>query len=140
MTDINTTIAEVKRLDAEATPGEWLVDTANWHGLQYGVTSSMGVICPCREHAANDDKHNAALIAYYRTAAPMLAAEVERLRAEVERLTRDRDRLTGYVRAARQLSRDAHTHLLEERPEETARAIYRVICALASAEKEGDDQ
>ncbi len=67
-------------------------------------------------------------------------AEIERLRGEVERLTRDRDRLAGYVRAARRLSRDAHTHLLEERPEETAHAIYRVIHALASAAKEGDDR
>lgn len=70
--------------------------------------------------------------------APALAAEVERLREEVDRLTRDRDRLAGYVRAARQLSRDAHTNLLEERPEEAARTIFRAICALASAVEEGD--
>jgi hypothetical protein len=131
MSDIDTIIATVLGHDKSATPGPWR-NGVLWHDGAY----------PVGPYTRNEPQANAdaALIAYYRTAAPLLAAEVERLRAEVERLTRDRDRIAGYVRAARRLSRDAHTHLLEERPEETARAIYRVICALASAEKEGDDQ
>lgn len=150
MTDIDTTIAEVKRLDAEATPGEWRAEADPGTDCEACLETSSPQAALVRSyHSAGgiavvltDDreKANAALIAYYRTAAPLLAAEVERLRAEVDRLTRDRDRLAGYVRAARQLSRDAHTHLLEERPEEAARTIFRVICALASAEKEGDDR
>lgn len=61
------------------------------------------------------------------------AAKAEELLADLERLTRERDRLSGYVSASLTLARDAHRHLLEERPEEAARTIYRVIDALAGA-------
>jgi hypothetical protein len=133
MSDIDTILEEVKRLDAEASAPLPFCEMC--YGHRFVLLN--GVAAPCNRCPKHDLTE---LHAYYRTAAPLLAAEVERLRAEVERLTRDRERLTGYVRAALPLSRDAHTHLLEERPEETAQAIYRVICALASAEKEGDDQ
>lgn len=69
-----------------------------------------------------------------------IAAEVERLQAEVERLTRDRYRLTSYVLAALPLCRDALTRLVEERPEEAARVLYKIVHALACAVEEGDDQ
>lgn len=44
---------------------------------------------------------------------------------------RSLDRLSGYVSASLTLARDAHTHLMEERPEEAARTIYRIIAAQA---------
>jgi hypothetical protein len=138
MADIDTILANVAGHDKTATSGPW---EHNGRGAVWQVDGyAAGDPDDPDSRVAQANDADAALIAHYRTAAPLLAAEVERLRAEVERLTRDRDRLAGYVRAARRLSRDAHTHLLEDRPEETAQAIYRVICALASAEKEGDDQ
>lgn len=183
MSDIDTIIAEVRRLDAEATPGEWqwygntyahscylatvhsgriyVLDFVRWGmqdaqprfrwpvgadaGIMYSLAKMPSECGPrfeveYRRDFAGINHPDAELITYYRTAAPLLVGEVERLRAEVERLTRDRDRLAGYVRAALPLARDAHKHLLEERPEEAARAIFRVICALASAVEEGADQ
>lgn len=169
MADINTMLAEVKRLDAEATPGEWRTepdpgyecDECGERDEQYAIVRALSGAGICVVLVGDRETADAALITYFRTAAPLLAAEVERLRAEldqtdrtnaeigadrerlraeVERLTRDRDRLTSYVRAARQLSRDALTHIVEDRPEEAARTIFRAICALASAAKEGVEQ
>jgi hypothetical protein len=97
MTDINTTIAEVKRLDAEATPGEWRAEADPGTDCEACLETSSPQAALVRSyHSAGgiavvltDDreKANAALIAYYRTAAPLLAAEVERLRAEVAAAT-----------------------------------------------------
>ena len=89
MTDINETVTEVLRLDAQATKGPW--------DYWFEVGTRLG---PDREHpialikqmrharcpgGAGVDS-DAALIAYYRTAAPALAREVQRLQGEVERL------------------------------------------------------
>jgi uncharacterized membrane protein YidH (DUF202 family) len=86
MTDIGTTIAEVKRLDAEATRKPWNAGL----GCVYendGFSAGDPNAPDTRIAQANDK--DSELIAYYRTAAPLLAAEVERLRAEVARLTLD---------------------------------------------------
>lgn len=87
-TDVTATIRHVLALDAEATRGPWRVNA------QYrGLGDDCGYIY--REDSASQlarttgglhGRSNAALIAYYRTAAPALADECERLRAENARL------------------------------------------------------
>ena len=73
MTDIDDVIREVRRLDSEATDGG---EVRYAHG--YGFSSH-----PSQDGPATP---NTEAICYMRTAAPMLAAEVERLRAENERM------------------------------------------------------
>jgi hypothetical protein len=75
MTDINETITEILRLDEEATPGPW--EPFAGSVVREGETAYL-------VHGGPDT--DAALVAYYRTAAPALAREVQRLQAEVERL------------------------------------------------------
>jgi hypothetical protein len=92
MPDIDELIAEVLRLDAEGTPGPW--DSEKW--IDAGDTTAYGVgrrdeprPVVWSEHpgwdAATCDADEE-LIGYYRTAAPVLAREVQRLQAEVDRL------------------------------------------------------
>lgn len=73
MSEINETIAEILRLDEEATPGPW----EPWGGSVVEADETAYIV---HGGQAND----AALIAYYRTAAPALALEVQRLQAEVD--------------------------------------------------------
>ena len=89
MTDIDETIAAVLRLDAEATPGPW--DYWFEVGTRLGPSREHPVAlvkrlrharCPGGVRGAGVDA-DAALIAYYRTAAPALAREVQRLQAEL---------------------------------------------------------
>lgn len=81
--NIKDLIAEVRAHDVSANPGPWDLawPTCITTGGQHGDTIADG--CP------EDD---AALIAHYRTAAPLLANEVERLNAANEEL-----RLTLYA-------------------------------------------
>ncbi len=72
----NETIAEVLRLDAEATPGPWQPSAGRV--VRDGETAYL-------VHGGPDT--DAALVAYYRTATPLLAREVQRLQGQVE--TRD---------------------------------------------------
>ncbi len=123
MSDINETIAEVLRLDAEATPGPWsdrytpeggdvevLTDLpVKWaanlpEGYAPGrwdarticdLLARRGAMRPGLPHGQR--VADAALIAYYRTAAPALAREVKRLQAEVERLQAEVERLQAEV-------------------------------------------
>ena len=92
MSDTNETIAEVLRLDEEATPGPW--DYWFEVGTRLGpdrehpialVKQMRRASCPGGVRGAGVDA-DAALITYYRTAAPALARSVQRLQAEVERL------------------------------------------------------
>jgi len=106
--DITETIAEILRLDAEATPGPWsdrytpeggdvevLTDLpVKWaanlpEGYAPGrwdarticdLLARRGAMRPGLPHGQR--VADAALIAYYRTAAPALAREVQRLQAE----------------------------------------------------------
>ena len=108
MSDTNETIAEILRLDEEATPGPWY----DYHGPEGGDVEVLvdlpeawaadlpEELCPWRWDArpictleARPDTFrpgmphgqrvtDATLIAYYRTAAPALAREVQRLQAE----------------------------------------------------------
>ena len=89
MSDTNETIAEVLRLDAQATPGPW--DYWFEVGTRLGpdrehpialVKRMRRASCPGGVRGAGVDA-DAALITYYRTAAPALAREVQRLQAEV---------------------------------------------------------
>jgi hypothetical protein len=82
MSDTNETIAEVLRLDEEATPGPWGRRSSDRDAQVRDANDQImaSVAYPQSSYA------NAALIAYYRTAAPALAREVQRLQAEVERL------------------------------------------------------
>lgn len=111
MTDINETIINVLRLDEEATPGLWydasaadavevLVDLPE----EWAATNLPEALCPWRWDARpicdlparegafrpgmphEQRAADAALIAYYRTAAPALAREVQRLQEEILRL------------------------------------------------------
>ena len=86
--DITETIAEVLRLDEEATPGPW----EPFGGSVVEADETAYIV---HGGEAND----ADLIAYYRTAAPALAREVQRLQAEVERLRAEikRSRPSGAV-------------------------------------------
>lgn len=67
------TVAEVLRLDAEAAPGKWWVRGDD----HTQVLSEDGDL------AAHALPKQSALIAYYRTAAPVLAREVRRLQGVV---------------------------------------------------------
>lgn len=103
-TDLPALIAEVRRLDAEATKGPWFYNS--YSGVfsepvsrEYDVAVEAlpddapaeafdGLVEPCCAHvpvvggdtATAQGARDAALIAAYRTAAPLLAAECERLR------------------------------------------------------------
>ena len=105
MTDIESILAEVRRLDAEATKGPWFYNS--YSGVfsepvsrEYDVAVEAlpddapaeafdGLVEPCCAHvpvvggdtATAQGARDAALIAAYRTAAPLLADECERLRA-----------------------------------------------------------
>ena len=70
--DITETIAEILRLDAQATPGPW----ETWGGSVVEADETAYIV-------HGDEANDATLIAYYRTAAPALAREVQRLQAEV---------------------------------------------------------
>jgi hypothetical protein len=84
MNNINETIAEVLRLDTEATPGPWDEDGI-YTGLRHlGKHCSDWYYCDSDGNSiAVPQERDAALIAYYRTAAPALAREVQRLQGEV---------------------------------------------------------
>lgn len=100
--DMRKLIDEVERLDREATPGPWHrrdAETENGY-----VTSAVSLdtadedgLTPCdlpivgRTITAGIAGNDAALIAHYRTAAPLLAAEVERLDARLAEVERERD-------------------------------------------------
>jgi len=98
MTDIDTLIAEVLRLDGEATPGPWHrrdAETENGY-MTSAVSPDMAEddgLEPCdlpiagRTVTTGISGNDAALCATYRTAAPLLAAEVQRLRADLEKST-----------------------------------------------------
>ena len=90
MPNIEQTIAEVLRLDAEATQGPW--DYWFEVGTRLGPSREHPVAlvkqlhharCPGGVRGAGVDA-DAALIAHYRTAAPALARELQRLRAEIQ--------------------------------------------------------
>lgn len=74
--NIDKLIAEVERLDREATPGPWRVE-----GASIRVNLPGGIEYQWATAAYPRDNN---LIATYRTAAPALAAEVQRLRADLE--------------------------------------------------------
>ena len=92
MSEMRETIDKVLRLDAQATKGPW--DYWFEVGTRLGpdrehpialVKQMRRARCPGGVRGAGVDA-DAALIAYYRTAAPALAREVDRLQGEVERL------------------------------------------------------
>lgn len=113
-TDLPALIAEVRRLDAEATKGPWYPghNPESREPLDYiaecysyGPPGKVHLTCvPFGDKPIDDEalftaitgngptsERNAALIAHYRTAAPLLADECERLQAEVTRLRAERD-------------------------------------------------
>ena len=77
MSEINETIAEVLRLDELSE----VLSPAPWHvsGVDSQHVRDDADEATADAYCSND----AALIAYYRTAAPALAREVQRLQAEV---------------------------------------------------------
>ena len=103
---INETIAEILRLDEEATPAEaWQPHVVSGDAAQYGQPGSRLKLNTCASWATGPNSRNtmqartdAALIAYYRTAAPVLAREVQRLQGEVSHLldARTSDRLQAH--------------------------------------------
>lgn len=85
---IAETIARVKQLDAKATPGPWVGEPDGGpHRGRVEERSARGIETVAYTYCGAYDGHgarNAELVAYYRTAAPLLAAECERLRVELE--------------------------------------------------------
>lgn len=80
MTDpIAETIARVRELDEAATPGPW---DSEYDGNGYHITSTVGGVFVGDHYEWY--REDAALISTYRTAAPLLAAECERLRRALE--------------------------------------------------------
>lgn len=78
---IAETIARVRELDAAATKGPWHAGSkGHVYALGYTLVTLAGG--PGRSLAVPPP--DALLIAYYRDAAPQLAAECERLRGELE--------------------------------------------------------
>lgn len=87
---MDETIAEVLRLDAEATQGPWdALDSSNPEDpAPFVAQTGMGDVITGDVFYTPD----ADIIAYYRTAAPALAREVQRLQAEVGILQEIRQR------------------------------------------------
>lgn len=82
-TDLTTIIARVRELDAAATKGPWMAPHARVQAEQVGyVYRAEGMASQvARTMSTTRGMSDAALIAEYRTAAPALADEVERLAA-----------------------------------------------------------
>lgn len=80
--DLTTIIARVRELDAAATKGPWMAPHARVQAEQVGyVYRAEGMASQvARTMSTTRGMCDAALIAYYRTAAPALADECERLR------------------------------------------------------------
>ena len=95
MADTKKLVAEARALDEKATAGPWRAGVS-WKDCVM-VPHHTGLAGPGGERVLlrmNDNyphEHDAALIARYRTLAPQLADEVERLAAEVAELRRERD-------------------------------------------------
>lgn len=85
MTDIPDLIARVRELDKAATKGPWVAPHAHVQQRQAGyVYRAEGMASQvARTMSTTRGMCDAALIAYYRTAAPALADECERLRERV---------------------------------------------------------
>ena len=89
MTDLNEAVVEVLRLDAEATQGPW-----RWSPPKGRSCGAFIGVCSFGDEGGGWDMQttgnppediDAELIAYYRTAAPALAREVQRLQAALKR-------------------------------------------------------
>lgn len=80
--DIDKIIAEVERLDREATRG-WFArnDNGVWGNSPYVVNQHLLVFSLNPAYARDTARANVEMAALGRTAAPLLAAEVKRLRA-----------------------------------------------------------
>lgn len=99
---IAETIARVRELDAAATKGPWHAGSkGHVYALEYTLVTLAGG--PGRSLAVPPP--DALLIAYYRDAAPQLAAEVERLRAENAEL---REALSPFAAMSDGLLPDPH--------------------------------
>ncbi len=90
MSDIKTLIAQVREADAKATGGPWTESIVPFQGDDARVVSKNGnVVATVREQytpgGAFVHNRNAEAIAVFRTAAPVLADEVERLEREYDR-------------------------------------------------------
>ncbi len=104
MTPIHEIAARVLELDAKATPGPW----------DYDLNHTVAVVEPDREWGesicrifgvASNHKHDAKVIAHYRTAAPALAHAVLALHAEkaaLEARLTESERLAAQLRKGRQ--------------------------------------
>ena len=81
--DSDKLAADVLDADGHASPGPWHRGKGDHWGRDVrAVDNDSRAWCGSNDGQAHDD---AALIALYRSAAPALAREVQRLRAEMER-------------------------------------------------------
>ncbi|NCC26185.1 MAG: hypothetical protein EOM25_13480 [Deltaproteobacteria bacterium] len=99
MNDINETVAEVLRFDEEATPGPWTWTTPPSEDSYTCVWDDYGDLV-----VEGNWEGDTALIAYYRTAAPALAREVQRLQGEVRI---DADALVEMMEESRRVGQEA---------------------------------
>lgn len=88
--DLPELIAEVRRLDAEATKGPW---DSEYDGNGYHINGG-GVFVGDHYEGYRED---AALIAHYRTAAPLLADECSRLQERVRVLVEALVNISAYL-------------------------------------------
>lgn len=115
MTDIAETIARVRELDAAATKGPW-----SSHPPVSPYKDGRWSVCDDRTNTLarvnvgirvpGVERQDAALIAYYRAAAPQLAVECERLQTELEMI---RDAAADAIRDGEQVAFTVRTlHVL----------------------------
>lgn len=91
-TQIKETVARVLELDGLATKGPWACQLGKANRVVAVQAPTGPDVARCSlQLDPRTDCDNAALIAYYRTAAPALAREVKRLTAELEKLKAERD-------------------------------------------------
>lgn len=105
MTDLAAIIARVRELDAAATKGPW---HAGSKGHVYAPEYTLVTLAGGPPHAFAIPPHDAALIAEFRTAAPLLAAECARLRERVGVLEEALREIAGYDLRAEHSESAAH--------------------------------
>ena len=131
---------EVDRLDKAATDGPWmLIGLPKTEVLALDGTPESIVVVDTRffqEQTNPNECEDAHLIAYYRTAAPQLAAAVRRLSEENERMRADVQALRTALDTQRLA---AISDLLDELAEDKAAQFLRALMTIRVAERPAEE-